>query len=90
MAAYDIHLMLVSLNITDEPVGYSPPLGPAVRFMATYNQREFYQPLTFSYMNLGPKWTFDWLSYIQDTPNTADARHALCPGWGPGDVHRYQ
>ena len=67
MAAYDFHLMLVNLNITDEPVGYDPPIGPAVRFRATYNQRESYQPQTFSYMNLGPKWTFDWLSYIEDS-----------------------
>lgn len=68
MAVHAIHLMLVSLNITDEPVGYSPPIGPAVRFLATYNQREVYQPQAFQYMNLGPKWTFDWLSYIEDDP----------------------
>ena len=68
MAVARAHLMLVSLNIVDEPVGYSPSLGPAVRFTATYNQREVYQPQTFSYSNLGPKWTFDWLSYIEDNP----------------------
>jgi hypothetical protein len=54
--------MLVSLNINDEPVGYTPPVGPAIRFMVRYNQREANQ--VFS--NLGPKWTFDWLSYITD------------------------
>ncbi len=48
MSGYDIHLMLVSLNITDEPIGYSPALGPPVRFTATYNQREIFQPLAFS------------------------------------------
>jgi RHS repeat-associated protein len=69
MAVHDIHLMLVSLNITDEPVGYSPPIGPAVGFRVTYNQREVYQPQIFSYMNLGPKWTFDWVSYIEDNPD---------------------
>ena len=69
MATYDVHLMLVSLNIVDEPVGYSPPIGPAVRFRATYNQREVYQPQIFSYSNLGPKWTFGWLSYITDDPS---------------------
>ena len=62
--------MLVSLNINDEPVGYSPPVGPAVRFIVRYNQREARQPLNLNYSNFGPKWTFDWLSYITDTsPN---------------------
>ena len=68
MAVPRVHLMLVSLNINDEPVGYSPPVGPAVRFTVRYNQREARQPSTFTYSNFGPKWTFDWLSYITDNP----------------------
>jgi RHS repeat-associated protein len=70
MAVPKVHLMLVSLNITDEPVGYSPPVGPAVRFTVRYNQREAKQVTTFPYSNLGPKWTFDWLSYITDNPSS--------------------
>ncbi|MEY2489400.1 MAG: hypothetical protein QOC70_1342, partial [Verrucomicrobiota bacterium] len=31
-----------------------------------YNQREANQPTTFEYSNLGPKWTFNWLSYVTD------------------------
>jgi RHS repeat-associated protein len=68
MAVSNVHLMLVSLNIEDEPVGYSPPVGPAVTFPITYNQREASQPTTFTYSNFGPKWTFDWISYITDNP----------------------
>ena len=68
MAVPRVHLMLVSLNINDEPVGYSPPVGPAVRFSVRYNQREALQPSNFTYSNFGPKWTFDWLSYITDNP----------------------
>lgn len=68
MAVSRVHLMLVSLNINDEPVGYSPPVGPAVRFMVRYNQRDAFQPSNFAYSNLGPKWTFDWLSYVKDDP----------------------
>ncbi|MFZ3374372.1 MAG: hypothetical protein WA183_02345, partial [Chthoniobacterales bacterium] len=66
MAVYDFHLQTVSLNIMDTPVGYEPPIGPPIRFTVTYNHREFYQPTTFNYSNLGTKWTFNWLSYIQD------------------------
>jgi RHS repeat-associated protein len=68
MAQYNFMAMLVSLHIMDTPVGYSPPRGPDVHFQVTYNQREANQPTTFSYSNLGQKWTFNWLSYIADDP----------------------
>jgi RHS repeat-associated protein len=73
MAVYDIHLMLVNLNINDSPVGYTPPRGPDVRFMVTYNHRESFQPSVFSYSNLGPQWTFNWLSYVKDDPSNPNA-----------------
>ena len=74
--------MLVSLNINDEPVGYSPPVGPAVRFTVRYNQREANQPANFTYSNFGPKWTFDWLSYITDNPSEscADVKYYIMGG----------
>jgi YD repeat-containing protein len=70
MARYSVHSMLVSLNIEDRPLRYSPAFGPSVDFTVTYNQRDTQQPSTFTYSNLGPKWTFDWLSYVSDDPNT--------------------
>lgn len=77
LATYNFHLMLVSLNITDVPVGYTPPVGPSVNFKVTYNQREANQPANFSYSNLGNKWTFDWLAYLSDSPSSpsADVRY---------------
>jgi RHS repeat-associated protein len=82
MAQYAFHVMLVSLNIVDTPVGYIPPRGPAVTFKVTYNQREANQPDTFTYSNLGNKWTFDWLAYITDNPTntSADAEYFLRGG----------
>ena len=82
MAVPRVHLMLVSLNINDEPVGYSPPVGPAVRFTVRYNQRDAFQPQTFTYSNFGPKWTFDWLSYIKDNPTrpVADVEYYIMGG----------
>jgi RHS repeat-associated protein len=68
MARYSVHSMLVSLNIEDRPLRYTPAYGPSVDFTVTYNQRESQQPDTFTYSNLGPKWTFDWLSFITDDP----------------------
>lgn len=61
--------MLVSLNVIDTPLRYSPPLGPPIDFTVTYNQKETQQPTVFAYSNLGPKWTFNWLSYVSDDPN---------------------
>ncbi len=82
MAVPRVHLMLVSLNINDEPVGYSPPVGPAVRFMVRYNQRQANQLGNFNYSNLGSKWTFDWLSYITDEPSKplADVKYYIMGG----------
>ena len=66
MASYSIHLMLASLHIQDTPISYYSPLGPATTFKVAYNHREANQPSTFSYGNLGPKWTHNWLSYVTD------------------------
>jgi RHS repeat-associated protein len=73
MAVPSVDLLFVSLGLSDEPVGYSPPVGPAVRFMVRYNQRDAFQPANFTYSNFGAKWTFDWLSYIKDDPSNPAA-----------------
>lgn len=69
MARYNVHLMLVNLNITDIPVGYQPPVGPGVNFRVSYNHREAGQPQVFNFSNLGTRWTFDWLCYLVEAPN---------------------
>jgi RHS repeat-associated protein len=68
MARYTVHSALVSLNVQDTPLHYAPAYGPGVGFTVTYNQKETQQPATFNYSNLGPKWTFGWLSYVNDDP----------------------
>jgi RHS repeat-associated protein len=68
MAVSSVHLSTVNLNLRDQPVGYSPPVGPPVRFWVRYNHRDAFQPTTFTYPNFGPKWTCDWISYITDDP----------------------
>lgn len=73
MADYSFHTLRTSLHITDTPVGYSPPRGPEVEFGVFYNHREAYQPQTFYFSNLGAKWTFDWLSYLEDDPANPNA-----------------
>src|SRR5439155_4062708 len=83
VARYSAHAMLASLNIEDTPIRYAPPKGPAINFNVTYNQRDAQQPQTFNYSNLGPKWTFNWLSYVTDDPNNASANATVyVPGGG--------
>jgi RHS repeat-associated protein len=71
MARCSINLMQVGLNIVDEPVGYSPPVGYSVRFRVAYREREAVS--NSSQSNCGENWTFYWLGYIQDTPSNASA-----------------
>jgi RHS repeat-associated protein len=87
MARYSAHSTLVSLNIEDTPIAYAPPRGPAINFAVTYNQKEPEQPGTFSYSNLGPKWTFNWLSYVTDDPNNPGANAMVYVAGGGGESY---
>jgi YD repeat-containing protein len=73
MCGYSFHEMLVSVHLSDSPVGYAPPKGPPVFLKLNYNQREANQPANFTWFNVSPKWTLNWLSYIQDDPTNARA-----------------
>jgi len=82
--SYNVHGMLVSLNIEDTPVSYRPPRGASISFKLSYNQRESTQPATPNYSNLGAKWTHNWLSYIVDDPTapTANVTRVMPDGGG--------
>ena len=82
MATARIHLLNASLNITDEPIGYSSPVGPEVRFTVRYNQRDNQFLSNFNYSNFGNKWTFDWLAFIKDNPSNplADVTYYMMGG----------
>jgi RHS repeat-associated protein len=68
MADYTFLSLHAALRIVDTPLTYRPPKGPSVDFTLTYNQKEVFQPAVFSYVNVGPKWTFDAISYVIDDP----------------------
>ncbi|MGH7756383.1 MAG: hypothetical protein ACREM8_08895, partial [Vulcanimicrobiaceae bacterium] len=65
-----ISLALVSITVSDRPVGYAPPVGPEVRFHLTYNQLDTAQPSHPAYSNVGPLWTTDWLAFVSDNPQS--------------------
>ena len=79
------HAMNVSLNIKDTPVGYAPQVGPAAFVRLVYSQREASQPATFTYFNVGQKWTLNVLSYVQDIPNSPGTSVTRYVGGG-GDL----
>ncbi len=89
MARYSVHSMLVSLNVVDTPLRYAPSVGPAIDFTVTYNQKETQQPVTFSYSNLGPKWTFNWLSYVSDDPNAQLPLTSLFVHGGGAEIYAF-
>lgn len=68
MCSYNIGEATVSLSLSDTPVGYKPPIGPSAKVQIVYNQREDSQPAIFTFFNLSPKWTLNWLSYVTDDP----------------------
>lgn len=63
MAHASAFTMQATLNIQDEPLSYSPAIGPDIGFLANYNQNEPDQP-TFPFPNLGAWWTLNWVSWI--------------------------
>lgn len=73
MAQSNVHLASISLHIADMPIFYTPSRGPSMRWDVSYHQRESFQPDNFNYSNFGVKWTFEWLSYVQDDPSNSSA-----------------
>lgn len=68
MAGYAFQSVTASLLLSDTPVGYRPPRGPAVDFTLLYDQRESTQPQLFNYANTGAKWTLNWIRFVKEEP----------------------
>ena len=69
MSQYNISELQVGVILTDNPVGYVPRIGPSAELTLTYNQYEASQPAVFGFFNISPKWTFNFLTHIEDDPN---------------------
>ena len=64
------HLMVVSLNLTDQPVGYRPQIGVPNLDRITYNSREDTQPTSFGFGNLSGNWLHSWQAMVLDNPGS--------------------
>jgi YD repeat-containing protein len=90
MCGYNISELDAGLALSDTPVGYAPQLGPAARVTLTYNQYEDSQPATFSFFNISPRWTLNWLTYIEDDPTQPGVNVSrYLPGGGAYDYSGY-
>ncbi len=68
MTVANASTMVVSLSLSDTPVGYQPQKGVSARTQIAYNQREDQQPATLGFSNVSSKWTHSWLAFLQDDP----------------------
>ncbi len=68
LCSYNIGESTVSLSLSDVPVGYAPPIGPSAKVQIAYNQRDDGQPANFTFFNISPKWTLNWLTFVTDDP----------------------
>jgi YD repeat-containing protein len=59
---------VASLRVEDSPVGYSPPVGPAVYTGIAYNDLDDSKPLSApGFSNVGRIWSINWLAYADIT-----------------------
>lgn len=82
MTKSNVHMASVSLHLFDRPLTYKPPYGPEMIFDVDYHQRDSRQTSNITYSNLGPKWTFEYLSFVMDNSAnpSADATVYLMAG----------
>jgi RHS repeat-associated protein len=70
----------LSLWLNDEPLGYSPAIGPRISFQLSFKQREDASGYDTNIFSIGPGWNFSWLSYVNLSDGTN--KEVFYPGGG--------
>ncbi|MCH8541863.1 MAG: hypothetical protein LAT58_14000, partial [Opitutales bacterium] len=65
MVTYSFRMLNPGIELFDTPIAYTPPFGPEVRFRLNYDQRSVVIDDQPDHGNFGPRWTYDFLSYIE-------------------------
>lgn len=76
MPVAGLNSLTASVNLDDTPLSYSPPVGPSVSFHLRYNQRTIRLAQVPTYSNVGPLWSHDWLSWVEDNNTSAAAPYS--------------
>ncbi len=83
MTTYSFDPVSASLLLSDTPIGYTPPRGPAINFTVSYMHRDSSQPANFNSGNFGMKWNFNWTTYVTEDSSNPNATVSLnLPGGG--------
>ena len=82
MAQWNVNLLLASHHVEDTPVGYAPPVGPAVYIRASYDSINGWPLYGLPYSNVSQEWRLNWLAYLTDDPSnpSGDVRFAAVGG----------
>jgi RHS repeat-associated protein len=67
MAVHSFRLFNPGLEIQDTPIAYKTPYGPGVDITVKYDQRSRAISDIATHSNFGPRWTFDYLGYLDLT-----------------------
>ncbi len=57
MTIANANTMVVSLRLTDTPLGYKPQKGVPSMTKISYSSREAEEPATMSFSNMSPNWS---------------------------------
>lgn len=90
MPGYSFMAMSLSVRVMDKPLFYTSPRNGEIGFNLVYNEREATQPALFTYANLGPRWSLNWIDYIVDDPANSNASQTLSRGTGGGGGFSYK
>ncbi len=76
MAVHSFRLVNPGLELKDTPVTYQVPYGPGVDITVKYDQRSTIIPDIAPHSNFGPRWTHDYLGYVNLTGTGTPAASA--------------
>ncbi len=66
MAGWDVDPSRINLLVSDVPLQYAPPRGPAITFSAHYSFRDATSSAVANHANLGDRWNLQLISYLVD------------------------
>jgi RHS repeat-associated protein len=74
LAIYGYDPVTLAIKLSDSPMGYTPPRGPAIDIVVNYNEHDNAVSSSPWHGNFGPQWTSNWTSYVRE--------NAFCNAWG--------
>ncbi len=77
MPVCSINNAQTSLTLNDTPLAYPQAMGSDLSFNLHYFQKNTGQPAVQNFSNVSPMWSYNWMAYIQDDPNSLGANVSI-------------